>query len=308
VALGYKDSPAPQPHQLRLTRSTFDGHVETFPIPVPTSNRILLTNHCGNLYDLLFIHPLPKPPENPILKQTDSFPRITEIVGNFIGDSSSLLASTFSTSGDLWTLHLTQSGLTLTAYHSNGTLLCNLALDAMFPIDTLQHLMTSTPFPQACVCVLDKFIALSFADQLFTWETTRVLLDDHFDHYDIDGPITAIIPGNKLARTHLALVCEEAVYMLWPEDPSVEVQTVCENLINPIACFTRDGILVVIDEQGGHLFECDLKGTRARTSFKWIGPVPVALIPGGDSRHFATLSKSGMVQIHQYNSAFRKRI
>ena len=57
----------------------------------------------------------------------------------------------------------------------------------------------------------------------------------------------------------------------------------------------------------GQIFDCDTRGTKSQASFKLIGPAPIAVIPGSDTRHFATLSKGGNIQLFQYNTTFKKR-
>ncbi len=290
LALGTRQASG---QELCLVRSTFDGaqqdlHCTLPAIPHSTPPVLTCWSEKKN-FDRVFIHqPGTAACARNVMPVADGFPVPASLLDSPVAIQE-VYSSAFSPAGILWLCRSTESGLHLSAFASERTLISDIAFD---------H--TSSVWPSLpCLSVQETHAALSLNQTLHIFDISSGLQREKGSTLEFEQPILGLVASPRWAKPHFAVVMTSQIALVWltgTHAHSYVIDTVFEQ---PKAAFTKDGILVVLSMGGGHLFDCDSKGVKASSSFPLMEATPVAVMPGPEARTFATLDASGQIKIYR---------
>lgn len=188
----------------------------------------------------------------------------------------------------LWMLSLTEAEATLTAVKPSGPSLNKVPLDD----EIVKELVPGKLYVKLLECSGDLFLA-----------GYKMLYHLHFDsgnlkpsitEFEFDS-ITSIATPSYLGSPHVAVVTEHAVEVCWFGEHHGKRYVALGELEVPIACFTRDSMLVVLTAKAGYVMDCDSQGVSKRARFTWKGTPPVAVLPGPSACTFTIVEKNGRI-------------
>jgi hypothetical protein len=113
--------------------------------------------------------------------------------------------------------------------------------------------------------------------------------------YPLEQPIRRLCSGTSAGKQCVVICFERGVGLHWFGDD--QVLSIDRETIHPVACFTRDGRLVIIGDYSAQICDLDHEGVVAMYELAWLKPAPIAVIPAGSTGEFATFSNKGLVEI-----------
>ena len=282
--------PAVPSRELCFIRSNFEGAQQVFLWMVPlTDSKTLPTFSCWGekrSFDRVFLfQPITHVYPVRTMPVADAFPLPVTVLDSPV-PIREVLSSAFSPGGMLWLCRWTGTGMHLSSFSNERTLVSDIGFDLPPPMAQLP-----------CLTVLEKHVALSIDHVLYTYETSAGLRKEDGVVQEFEEPITSLVACPRWTKPHVAVVMTSQVALTWFQGTSATSTIVETGLEKPLVTFTRDGILVVISAHGGQLFDCDSKGVKASNAFSLDGHIPVAVMPGPEVRTFVTLDAGGKVRI-----------
>jgi hypothetical protein len=295
---GIQERPPTVPsRELCFVRSNFEGAQQTILWMVPcTANKMTPTFSCWGekrSFDRVFLFQ-PAGQVCPVrtMPVADAFP-VPVTVLDSPAPIHEVLASAFSPGGMLWLCRWAGTGLHLTSYTRERTVVSDMHLTLPPTID----------YRSPCLVVMENHIALSVEYVLYICSSSEGLKMNLNFAEEFESPIIALVACPRWTKPHIAVVMESKVALTWFAGAAATSYVVETGLEKPLVTFTKDGILVVVSAHGGQLFDCDTKGVKASNSFSLEGHVPVAVMPGPEVRTFATLDATGKVRIFRCSRA-----
>jgi hypothetical protein len=117
--------------------------------------------------------------------------------------------------------------------------------------------------------------------------------------WEAETPIRALIPSAPNLPLCTAVALHKGVSLHWADNLKSHTETLCEELINPLAAFTANGTLILVSANQGRICDVGPAGVKTITEFTFpIPPAePIALVRAGGPNQFALFSKDGKVQL-----------
>jgi hypothetical protein len=104
-----------------------------------------------------------------------------------------------------------------------------------------------------------------------------------------------MLVSNPHVRPRVVVTFDEGGVVVWPEDG--HTVRFGEGLVDPVACFTGGGELVVVGRGRGMVMRVERDGVKRVTSFEHSHEPPLAVVPAGDGETFATFLPGGLVRV-----------
>jgi tetratricopeptide (TPR) repeat protein len=183
----------------------------------------------------------------------------------------------------LWSLRAPRDalGLALYAHDAGGRLLSSRDLD--LPADP-------SAFPAATVLAARRGAAyVVCGDQLHCIERQRQQI------LSLHRPATGLLVSNPFVRPRVFATFDQGGVVIWPEDG--HAVRFGEDLMDPVACFTRGGSLVVIGRGRGLILRVERQGITHAAPFEHSPEPPAAIVPTDDPAGFAVFFADGLVRI-----------
>ena len=183
----------------------------------------------------------------------------------------------------LWSLRAPGDapGLALYAHDAGGRLLSSRDLD--LPADP-------SAFPAAMVLAARRGAAyVVCGDQLYCIERQRQQV------LPLHRPATGVLVSNPFVRARVFVTFDQGGLVIWPEDG--HTVRFGEDLMDPVACFTRGGSLVVIGRGRGLILRVERQGITHAAPFEHSPEPAVAIVPTDDPAGFAVFFPDGLVRI-----------
>jgi tetratricopeptide (TPR) repeat protein len=117
--------------------------------------------------------------------------------------------------------------------------------------------------------------------------------------WQAETPIRFLVPSSPNLPLCLAAVMHKGVSLHWADNLKPDTETLCAELLSPLAGFTANGTLILVASNQGRI--CDVAPDRVRSITEFTFPIPpldpIALIRAEGRNQFALFSKDGKVQI-----------
>jgi hypothetical protein len=158
--------------------------------------------------------------------------------------------------------------------------------------DAPLQVLLKNPQLLAGMTAIGHYLALAIDRSLILSSGLRVL-----ETYALEQPVRRLFAGEADRKQGVVIAHHVGFSLHWlGTDQPLYVDN---ELINPVATFTRESRLVVAGENRGQIYEFDGESPFATSVFEWTGPPPVALIPADAPTQFAALDTDGRVTIWQ---------
>lgn len=125
-------------------------------------------------------------------------------------------------------------------------------------------------------------------------QTIEVLEPQRQRTIDLHRSARDMIVSNPHVRPRLVVTFEQGAAMIWPEDG--HTIRLAEGLLDPVACFTRDGLLVIIGRGRGMVLRVAREGITQIMPFDHLPELPVAIIPTDEPAGFAVFYDGGLIR------------
>jgi hypothetical protein len=114
-----------------------------------------------------------------------------------------------------------------------------------------------------------------------------------------ETPIRFLVPSAPNLPLCVAAVLHKGVSLHWADNLKPNTDTVCGELLSPLAGFTANGTLILVASNQGRICDVGPDGVKFITEFTF--PIPpldsIALVRAEGPNQFALFSKDGKVQI-----------
>lgn len=233
----------------------------------------------------VIIHPLGGPPSRneASFEPTDECPLRT-VVGTMRGMSQEVIAVARPGTGMTWLIEERFGQYVLLARGSQGE-----------PIST-HTLCDAPPFElkvlPAPLHACDDKVFAAVGNQLFQFRNDKT--EDVWSFGQTITSLTGSAPGTV---SRIAVTFPSAGLVIWDEHGHTE--TLGNHLDYPIACFTRDGCLIVAAGRTCEIYSTQNRRLRLMTEIPNLPSKPIAILPHPKNDHFGLAFADGKIGVYR---------